>query len=110
MHNILLTRNKNAKHQLFMKKIASKRFNKFVFSPPPSLWVSGGTLVGWNETTLKGEFTHASSFAIIVAFTSAHNVQTWKLIVVNGPYQGERRDLSLSTGYTTSEFRQRTDG
>jgi hypothetical protein len=63
-----------------LEKIAPKRFSKFAFVP--SVGASGGILMGWNDSVLKGEVIWNQDFAITVAFTSRHSDQNWKLTTV----------------------------
>jgi hypothetical protein len=74
-----------------LKKIASKRFNKFVFKP--SRRDSGGILVSWNESIFLGSVIELKSFAITIEFTSKHNADSWKLTTVYGPCHGEEMDF-----------------
>ena len=48
----------------FLKKVAPKRFRKFVFSP--SLGASGGLLVGWNDSNFTGQTVEVSRFSITI--------------------------------------------
>lgn len=63
-----------------MKKIAPKRFDKFVFAP--SIGAPGGILVGWNDATLEGAVHETLNFAITIDFKARHNAAKWRLTTV----------------------------
>lgn len=74
---------------MYIKKVAPKRFNKFAFAP--SVGASGGILMGWNSSIFTGEVKHIMRNAIIVKFTSTHNDQSWTLVTIYAPCQGEEK-------------------
>jgi hypothetical protein len=57
-----------------MKKIAPKSFSKFSFVP--SMGASGGIIMWWKDSILKGEVLRCQDFAITIAFTSRHSEQS----------------------------------
>ena len=53
---------------------------------------SGGIIFLWCSSALTGTLVDLQSFGIIINFTSTQNSQTWTLVNVYGPCQGELRD------------------
>ena len=74
----------------FIRKLASKCFNKYAFSPSDG--ASGGIVMGWNSSVFKGEVVQINKFSITVNFSSTHNGQILTLTTVHGPCQGPDRD------------------
>jgi exonuclease III len=67
-----------------------KRFDSFVYSP--SVGASGGILVLWNSAVFNGNLVELQRYGVIVNFTSIHSGESWNLVSVYGPCQGELRD------------------
>ena len=69
---------------------APKRFDTLSFCP--SVGASGGIVVQWNFAMFSGTLVVTKKFAIVIKFTSAHNGESWTLVIVYGPCQGPSRD------------------
>jgi exonuclease III len=67
----------------FVRKFAPRRFDCFDFIP--SVGASGGILVIWNSSILRGDILDKRSYGITIQFTSAHSNKVWKLTNVYGP-------------------------
>jgi hypothetical protein len=52
----------------FVRKFATKWFNKFAFSP--SHGASGDIFIGWNNTIFKGEVLFSSDYAITIHYSN----------------------------------------
>ena len=76
--------------QRSIRKFCPRRFDNFVYSP--SMGASGGIIVLWCSSALVGALIDLQSYGIIINFSSAQNNQTWTLVNVYGPCQGELRD------------------
>jgi exonuclease III len=74
----------------FIRGCLTEQFDNFAFSP--SNGASGGILVAWKTSIFSGMLLEVHSFGMIILFRSAHTNQSWKLVVVYGPCQGEDRD------------------
>ena len=74
----------------FIKKCCPSRFDEFVYIP--SNGASGSLIVIWNSAMFSGMIMHCEPFAVSVHFTSAHSAQSWTLVNVYGPCNGEARD------------------
>lgn len=60
---------------------------------------SGGISVLWKSSIFQGTLVEVKRFGLIISFDSVHTNQTWKLVVVYGPCQGEDRDLFVQWLY-----------
>jgi hypothetical protein len=60
---------------LAAKKMAPKRFNKFVWVP--SEGASDGIFMGWNSAFFTGRVVFTSRFALTLKFTAVHNAEEW---------------------------------
>ena len=67
-----------------------RRFDHFAFAP--SVGDSGGILVIWSSSIFTGKLIEIRSFGVVVSFTSVHNAETWTLVSVYGPCDGQLRD------------------
>jgi exonuclease III len=76
-------------HKL-IRNCCPKRFDSFVYSP--SVGASGGILVLWNSAVFSGSLVELQRYGVIVNFTSVHSGESWNLVSVYGPCQGELRD------------------
>jgi exonuclease III len=77
-----------------IRKFCPKRFDNFAFSP--SVGASGGIIVIWNSSVFTGVLVQSVKYGVQVEFTSVHNNESWNLICVYGPCQGEERDNFVS--------------
>ena len=80
-----------------IKSFCPKRFDSFAFSP--SIGASGGILVVWNSSVFIGTLIEVQQFALVIQFTSRQNNESWTLVVVYGPCQGEGRDNFINWLY-----------
>lgn len=69
--------------QQFIRKFAPQRFDCFDFVPP--LGASGGILICWNSSHFLDQVIDKQSFGITISFTSAQNMDSWKLTIGYGP-------------------------
>jgi exonuclease III len=83
-------------HKL-IRKFCPKHFANFVYSP--SVGASGGILIIWNSSVFSGYLIQIQKFGIIMNFVSAHNGESWNLVSVYGPCQGELKDRFASWLY-----------
>jgi hypothetical protein len=74
----------------FIRGFAPKRFDQFVFSP--SEGASVGILVLWASNAFKGEGLMCESFGVVVKFTAFASDESFFLVNVYGPCEGEARD------------------
>ena len=77
----------------FIKSCCPPRFDEFVYVP--SNGASGGLIVIWNSSIFTGMVMHCESFALFVYFTSTQLAQSWTLVNIYGPCQGEQRDTYI---------------
>ena len=80
-----------------IKSFCPKRFDSFACSP--SIGASGGILVVWNSNVFIGNLIEVQQFAVVIKFTSRQNNESWTLVVVYGPCQGEARDNFINWLY-----------
>jgi exonuclease III len=83
-------------HKL-IRSCCPKRFDSFVYSP--SVVASGGILVLWNSAVFHGSLVELQRYGVIVNFISVHNGDSWNLVSVYGPCQGELRDSFVNWLY-----------
>jgi hypothetical protein len=83
-------------HKL-IRKFCPKRFDNFVYSP--SVGAFGGILIIWNSSIFSGSLIEIQNYGIIMNFVSTHNGESWNLVSVYGPCQGELRDIFASWLY-----------
>ena len=74
-----------------IRNFTPRRFDKFDFIP--LVGASGGILVVWNSSLFSGATLDKQTFGITIAFTSQHNLKTWKLTTVYGPCVEPERSL-----------------
>ena len=74
----------------FIKSCCPAKFDEFVFVP--SVGASGGLNIIWNSSIFSGMVMHCEKFALSVHFTSTHSGQSWTLINIYGPCNGELRE------------------
>ena len=74
-----------------LRKFTPRRFENFDFIP--SVGASGGIIVVWNSSIFSGVTLDKQVFGITIAFTSQHNLTTWKLTTVYGPCVEPGRSL-----------------
>jgi exonuclease III len=75
----------------FIRKFSPRRFDKFEFVP--SLGVSVGLAIIWNNSIFSGTLIHRERFALSVQFTSVHLNRSWTLTNIYGPSSGPERQL-----------------
>lgn len=80
-----------------VKCFCPKRFDQFAYSP--SRGASGGLITLWNSSILTGQLVECTPYGLIISFTSNHTGESWTLVNVDGPCQGEARDLFVSWLY-----------
>jgi hypothetical protein len=67
----------------FVRKFASRRFDKFDFVP--SNGASGGIIVLWNSAQFSGVILDNLQFGLTIELTSQLNGASWRLTTVYGP-------------------------
>jgi len=73
----------------FIKECCPPGFDEYV--NVPSNGASGGLIIIWKSAVFSGLVMHCTSFAISVHFTSKQSAQSWSLVNIYGPCQGEER-------------------
>ena len=68
-----------------IRKFAPRKFDNFDFIP--SIGASGGILVLRNSSRFTGVVLERKQYALNIQFTSAHNLDSWKVSTVYGPCQ-----------------------
>ena len=53
----------------------------------------------WNSNVFIGNLIEVQQFAVVIKFTSRQNNESWTLVVVYGPCQGEARDNFINWLY-----------
>jgi hypothetical protein len=85
------SRNKKGGFDLaFIKSCCPACFNEFVLIPLAG--ASRGLIIIWDSTMFSSMVIHYEPFAIYVHFTSTQSAQSWTLVNVYGPYNGDARD------------------
>lgn len=74
---------KRAFWHVFCQEICTSTIWLFWLHPP--VGASGGILVIWNSSILRGDILDKRSYGITIQFTSAHSNKVWKLTNVYGP-------------------------
>ena len=74
----------------FIKKCCPPRFDDYVYVP--SSRASGGLIIIWDSSIFSGMVMHCEKFALSVHFTSTQSSQSWTLINIYGPCNGELRE------------------
>ena len=77
----------------FIKSCCPSRFDEFFYVP--SSCASGGLIVISNRSFFSGMVMHSLNFALSVYFTSTQSAQSWTLVNIYGPCQGEQRDIYI---------------
>jgi exonuclease III len=80
-----------------IRNFCPKRFDNFVYSP--SVGASGGIIIIWNSSVFSGLLVQSVKYGVQVNFTSKHNNNSWSLVCVYGPCQGEESDNFVSWLY-----------
>lgn len=81
----------------YIRNFVPKRFNRFEFCP--SEGASGGILVCWASSYFTTTVLEKHHFAIRMSVTSAHNSESWTLVVVYGPCRQPARDVFVNWLY-----------
>jgi exonuclease III len=74
----------------FIKSCCPRRFDDFVYIP--STGASGGLIIIWDSSVFSGMIMHCEPFAISVHFTSTQSAQSWTLVNIYGPCDGDLRN------------------
>ena len=77
----------------YIRNFALRRLDRYDYVP--SIGSSGGLLVLWASSMFDGSVLEKHQFAITLAFTSAHSLETWKLSTVYGPCIEPARGLFI---------------
>lgn len=73
----------------FIKTFCPKRFDQYAYIP--SRGVSGGLITIWNSSIFTGTVVLSEFFAHIINFKATQSVDTWNLVNIYGPCQGDDR-------------------
>ena len=71
----------------FIKSCCPLRFDKFEFIP--SRGASDGIATIWNNSIFTATVITTTDFALVIHFKSTQSAQSWTLVNVYGPCQGE---------------------
>ena len=74
----------------FIKSCCPRRFDQFAFVP--SHGASGGIVTIWNSSVFSGTVIASEDFALVIKFQSTQSSQSWTLVNIYGPCQGEKRN------------------
>lgn len=74
----------------FVKTLATKQFDGFLFSP--FVGASGGVFIGWCSSVFSARLLQQTQHALVVSFTSKLDGVNWIMINVYGPSHGPERD------------------
>ena len=74
----------------FIKSCCPRRFVKFDFVP--SRGASGGIATIWNNDVFSATTVASEDFALVTRFHSTQSAQSWTLVNVYGPCQGDPRN------------------
>ena len=76
----------------FIKSCCPRHFDKFEFIPARD--ASGGIATIWNSSIFFATVVASRDFALVTRFQSTQSAQSWTLVNVYGPCQGdEHRDF-----------------
>ena len=81
----------------FIKSWCPRRFDQFAFVP--SNGALGGIVTIWNSSVFTGSVIASEDFALVIKFQSTQSSQSWRLVNIYVPCQGEAR-----TNYTNCLF------
>ena len=73
----------------FIKSCCPRHFDKFEFIPARD--ASGGIATIWNSAIFSADVLFSEDFALVTRFRSTQSAQTWTLVNVYGPCQGDQR-------------------
>ena len=84
---------KSSFDNVFIKSCCLHRFDKLAYIP--SLGASGGLVTIWNRVIFEGTVLIEESFAQVIQFKSTQSGQSWTLVNIYGPCQGDARWIIL---------------